>query len=419
MTLAVLDVTGLLSDQHQLGIRRPFAENGLRTGLPEVACPAAGGFAAQRFERGGGHACCFPVRSPGKSSGVRVVVTGASGNVGTSVLRALATDPDVESVVGIARRLPALSFAKTRWQAADVARTPLEPLFDGADAVVHLAWLIQPSRDEATLYETNVSGSARVFEAAARCGVPSLVYASSVGAYSAGPKDRRVDERWPTDGIQSSFYSRHKAEVEHMLDRFEGENPDTRVVRLRPGLIFKREAASGIRRLFAGPFLPGWLIRRALIPAVPSTERLHFQAVHSLDVGEAYRLAVTRPVRGAFNIAAEPSLDSRELSRVLHARPVPVPPSVLRTAAAVSWRLRLQPTPPGWVDLALGVPLMDTTRARTELGWEPTVSAAAALVELLDGLRDRAGIDTPPLSPRTGGPLRVRELATGVGRSSR
>jgi nucleoside-diphosphate-sugar epimerase len=339
--------------------------------------------------------------------------------VGTSVLRALATDPDVESVVGVARRQPALSFAKTTWHAADITRSPLELLFDRADAVVHLAWLIQPSRDEATLYETNVRGSARVFDAAARCGVGALVHASSVGAYSPGPKDRRVDEQWPTDGIPSSFYSRHKAEVERILDRFEPDHPDMRVVRLRPGLIFKREAASGIRRLFAGPFLPGWLVRRALIPAVPSTDRLRFQAVHSLDVGEAYRLALTRPVRGAFNIAAEPVLDPAELGRILGARPVPVPSSLLRSAAALSWRLRLQPTPPGWIDLALGVPLMDTTRARNELGWQPATSSAAALIELLDGLRDKAGIETPPLSPGTGGPLRVRELATGIGRASR
>ena len=81
--------------------------------------------------------------------------------------------------------------------------------------------------------------------------MPALVYASSVGAYSPGPKDRRVDESWPTAGIESSFYSRHKAEVERLLDRFERETPSVRVVRLRPALIFKREAASGIRRLFA------------------------------------------------------------------------------------------------------------------------------------------------------------------------
>src|ERR687896_1523067 len=240
---------------------------------------------------------------------MRVVVIGATGNVGTSVLRSLADEPAVDSILGVARRMPGLGFPKTDWARADVSRDDLAPLFSGADAVIHLAWLIQPGRDEATLRATNVDGSARVFEQAAAAGVSALVYASSVGAYSPGPKDRAVDESWPTEGIESSFYSRHKAEVERVLDRFERESPAVRVVRLRPALIFKREAASGIRRLFAGPFLPSPLVRRELIPVVPRTERLRFQSVHSNDVGEAYRLAVAREVRGAFNIAAEPVLD--------------------------------------------------------------------------------------------------------------
>src|SRR5581483_3842111 len=180
---------------------------------------------------------------------MRIVVVGASGNVGTSVLRALAAEPEVSAVVGIARRVPRAEFEKTEWAAADITRDDLVPHFQGADAVVHLAWAIQPSRDLEQLWRINVRGSERVFKAIADAGVSALVYASSVGAYSPGPKDRRVDESWPTGGIASSFYSRHKAETERLLDRFEREQPDIRVVRLRPGLIFKREAATGIRRL--------------------------------------------------------------------------------------------------------------------------------------------------------------------------
>jgi UDP-glucose 4-epimerase len=347
---------------------------------------------------------------------MRVVVVGATGNVGTSLLRALADEPAVDSVLGIARRLPGSRYPKTEWAAADVSRTDLTGHFRGADVVVHLAWLIQPGRDEATLRATNVEGSARVFDAVARAGVPALVYASSVGAYSPGPKDRRVDESWPTNGIESSFYARHKAEVERLLDRFERENPSVRAVRLRPALIFKREAASGIRRLFAGPFLPSPLVRRELIPVVPRTERLSVQAVHSRDAGEAYRLAAVKDVRGAFNIAAEPVLDADELGRVLGARPVAVPPRVLRAAASATYRLRLQPSEAGWLDMGLAVPLMDTTRAREELGWKPSRGADEALLDLLAGMRERAGLDTPPLAADTGGPFRVRELLTGVGR---
>ena len=347
---------------------------------------------------------------------MRVVVVGATGNVGTSVLHALAGDNDIESIVGVARRMPPIAFPGVNWVQADIRSNDLESIFHGADAVVHLAWAIQPSRDEAELRSVNVDGSARVFRAAGRAGVGTLVYASSVGAYSPGPKDRPVDESWPTDGIESSFYSRHKAEVERLLDSFEQEFPDVRWVRLRPGLIFKAEAAEEIRRYFIGPLLPSPLVRRPLIPLVPDVERLRFQAVHSLCVGEAYRLAVVNEnARGAYNVAADPVLDPSELAEVLGARKVPVPAAVLRTAAAAAWRARLTPTPEGWLDMALAVPIMDTTRIRTELGWKPRRSATTALRDLLNGLREGSGADTPPLTPDGGGPLRVRELLSGIG----
>jgi UDP-glucose 4-epimerase len=346
---------------------------------------------------------------------VRVVVVGATGNVGTSVLEALGREPAVESVLGLARRPPAAAFPKTEFAAANVERDDLGPHFRGADAVVHLAWRIQPSRDIGALRRTNVGGSERVFRAAAEARVRALVYASSVGAYSPGPDDPRVDESWPTDGVRTSFYAQHKAQVERLLDALERERPELRIVRLRPAFVFKREAASGVRRLFAGPFVPSPLVRRRLLPFVPDMAGLRFQCVHGSDLGQAYRLAVVSDARGAFNIAAEPPLDGRALGRLLAARPVRVPPRAARALVRASWRLHLQPTPPGWLDLALGVPLMDTRRAHSELRWQPRVSAGDAFLDLFAGIRDRAGLPTPPLDPETGGPLRAGEIASGIG----
>jgi nucleoside-diphosphate-sugar epimerase len=350
---------------------------------------------------------------------MRVVVIGATGNVGTALLRALAGEDAVTEVVGIARRIPAAAAPKTAWAQADVSADDLEPLLRGADCVVHLAWLIQPSRDESVTYAANVNGSSRVFDAAARAGVPAVVYASSVGAYGPGPKDRFVDESWPATGVRSAFYARDKADCEALLDALEAEHPELRVVRLRPGLIFQRSAATEIRRLFIGPFLPRWLVDPRLIPVVPAVQRLAVQAVHADDVADAYRRAIVSPdAHGAFNVAADPPLDGDVAARLVGARPVDVPARVLRGLAALTWRLRLQPADPGWVDMGLAVPLMSTARAREELGWTPRRSAGDALLELMDGLRDGAGHPTPPLDPSTSGPLRVREILTGVGRTS-
>jgi UDP-glucose 4-epimerase len=346
---------------------------------------------------------------------MRVVVTGATGNVGTSVLRALAGDPEVTEIVGVARRLPRWENPRTRWVSADVASDDMTAVLAGADAVVHLAWLIQPSRDGAELERVNVEGSRRVFEAAAAAGVGTLVHASSIGVYSPGPS-HPVDESYPRDGVATSFYSRHKAAAERALDVVEAEHPQLRVVRLRPALIFKREAGTEIRRLFAGPLLPSSLVRPGLLPVLPLPAGLVVQAVHSDDVGEAYRLAVHNPeARGAYNIAADPVLDGATLGRALGARPVRVPPRALRLLADLSFRAHLQPTPPGWLDMGLAVPVMDTRRARVQLGWTPRRSATDALLELLEGMRGSAGLDTPALAPGAGGPARLRELLTGIG----
>jgi ferritin-like metal-binding protein YciE/nucleoside-diphosphate-sugar epimerase len=345
---------------------------------------------------------------------MKVVVTGATGNVGTSTVQALSESQEIDEIVGLARREPTWAPAKTSWVEANVLTADLGAIFEGADAVIHLAWAIQPSRDAVTLERINVEGSRRVFEAVAAAGVAKLVHASSVGAYSRGPKDREVDESWPTEGTPTSFYSRHKVAVERDLDRFEADNPETRVVRLRSALIFKDEAATEIRRLFVGPFLPDFLLRRGFLLALPRVQRLRFQAVHSEDVGRAYLRAVLADVDGAFNIAAEPPLSAEEMAERLGVRSFPVPARVVRRLADLSWRMRLQPTPPGWLDMALNVPLMSSERARTELGWEPRHSGVEALEELLEGLRQGHGAETPPLEADSVG-ARLDDLKTGVG----
>jgi UDP-glucose 4-epimerase len=351
----------------------------------------------------------------GKTVEMRVVVVGATGNVGTSLVRSLAADPAVTTILGLARRRPELEHAKTQWLEADIERDDLAAAFAGADCVVHLGWRIQPSHDLAALRRTNVVGSGRVFRAVADADVPALVYASSVGAYSPGPKDRPVDETWPTEGIRTSFYARHKAEVERLLDEFEAAHPQVRVVRLRPGLIFKRGSAAEQQRYFLGPLFPRLLARPGAIPVVPDLPRLRFQVVHADDVADAYRRVVVNDgARGAYNVAADPVVDVQELARALGARPVKLSPRLVRSIMSVTWRLRVQPTPPGWLDMGLSVPLMDTRRAREELGWEPSISSIATILELLDGLRSHAGESTPPLERS---PSADREPAPQSGRA--
>ena len=348
---------------------------------------------------------------------MRVVVTGASGNIGTGVLAALERDPAVEEVVAVARRAPErpIGGAKVRWAAADVARDDLAPVMAGASAVVHLAWILNPSRDRAELRRVNVGGSERVFAAALRAGARTVVHASSIGAYSPGPKDRLVGEDWPTGGIPGFSYSEDKVAVERHLDGLEATHPDVRIVRMRPALVLKRGAAAHLRRELVGAWLIGRLVAPERLPLVPRHPRLRTQIAHTDDVGEAFRLALHAEVRGAFNVVADPVVDGRSFAAHTGGRTVPVPMLPVRVLHQVAHVLRIVPGEPGWTDETLLSPLVDPARARRELRWSPQRSSLDALLETLQGLRDGAGEPTPPLAPHAGGPLRIREFLSSAG----
>ncbi|MDR6592118.1 NAD-dependent epimerase/dehydratase family protein [Saccharothrix longispora] len=335
---------------------------------------------------------------------MRIVVTGATGNLGTALLRRLAGETDV-SVHGVSRRPPRDedAYRGVEWTPLDLSRDgaeePLTEVLRGADAVVHLAWRIQPSHDERALYKANVAGSDRVFTAAVAAGVPHLVHMSSVGAYSPAAKDHTVDESWPTDGVSTSYYSRQKAAVEHILDQVERDHPTLTVTRVRPGLVLQPQAAAEIKRYFLGPLVPNALFRLRT-PVLPLPRSMVLQFAHADDVADAVARVVAGRHGGAFNIVSDPVVTPEVLAGVLGARHVPIPPTALRTAAKITWHLRLQPTSHGWVDLALTVPLLDATRAREVLGWTPAHDARDALRQLLTGLAHEQGLPaSPPLHP--------------------
>ena len=350
---------------------------------------------------------------------MRIAITGATGNVGTALVELLAADPAVDEIVGIARRPPSAAFPLTRFVRADVAHDELETALAGADAVVHLAWEIQPSRDRKRLWRTNVLGTKRVLDAALATGAKRFVAASSIAAYAPGPKDRLVGEDWPRTGIVTSTYSQHKATMERQLDLCAERDSALRVIRLRPALIFQRAAASEQRRLFAGPFVPNALLRPGRLPLLPDIAGLRFQAVHTADVAEAYRLAaLAEDASGAYNVAADPVLDMPAIAHERRARTLRIPRGLARPAFGAAYALRLHPSEPSWLDLALETPLISPERISAELGWRPRHSALDAIAEVLDGMADGAGGATPPLARGNGLKGRLGELRGGIGGST-
>lgn len=345
-------------------------------------------------------------------------MVGATGNIGTALLDALVADADITRIRALARRVPERRWEKTAFESVDLTRDDLRRHVRGADAVVHLGWIFQPTHHPLRTWEVNVVGSMRLFDAVVAEGVSTLVYSSSVGAYSPGTGDHPVDESWPTNSLPTAGYGREKSYLERVLDAVEARNPELRVVRLRPGFVFQHDSGTQQRRLFAGPFAPATLLRPGLLPVVPFPAGLRFQALHASDAAQAFHLAINNDrARGAFNIAADPVIDAGALGDVLGAKPVVVPSRLVRGILTPAWWAHLVPAEPALFDLAMGLPLMQTERARTQLAWSPRISATDALRSALFGMSAGAGGDTPPLE-KDSVRGRAHEVAAGVGRTA-
>ncbi|NIH78862.1 NAD-dependent epimerase/dehydratase family protein [Amycolatopsis viridis] len=353
---------------------------------------------------------------------MKVVVTGASGNIGTALLRAAARRADWQ-IVGLARRVPdGPPYDTAGWVACDLdsddAPDVLPKVFAGADAVVHLAWAIHPGSDEPPRHRTNIDGSQEVLAAVAAAGVPHLVCASSVAAYTPAPRWTRIDEDWPRTGVPGSAYSRDKARLERLVEVFARQRPDTRVAVFRPCAVAQYDAGSQLTRWTLSPLLPAGLIGNRWLP-VPLWNGLRAQVVHSDDVAEAICLMLERRAEGAFNLASEPVLGVHDLAELFGGFRVPVPRRLVTGAALPTWRLGLQPMHPGWLALADQAPLMDTTRAHAHLDWQPRYDSQEAMAELVAGIRDGAGTASGPLAPEGAEPWLSRLAGIRLGRPSR
>jgi nucleoside-diphosphate-sugar epimerase len=329
---------------------------------------------------------------------VRVAVTGISGQFGRSLARALDADDAVDEVVGIARRDfdPASEgLHKLVFRAGDVRDPNLRDTFAGCDVVVHLAFIIGGSRrDHEQRRSINIDGSRNVFASAAEAGARRIVYASSVAAYGAHPDNPElIGEDHPTRGTPGVAYSEEKAEIEAVLDLFEKEHPSITVTRFRPGPVvgpgFEQMLYEflppGSRRI---PLFAPWFPR--VFPNPIQGGHLLIQAVHEDDVAQAFRLAIVDDAPGAFNLAGDGVLGARDVAKIMRAFTLPMPLFGVKQLVDVAHRLRLSSVSGDWVQLMRFPILVDTSRAKEQLGWNPAYTSEGALRSAANALFGRA-----------------------------
>jgi nucleoside-diphosphate-sugar epimerase len=314
-----------------------------------------------------------------------VAVTGPTGDIGRALLRAAERDGRVGRILGMARRPfdpRALGLTKTEYRQGDVLdRAAIDALVADADVVVHLAFVIVGGLDETR--SVNLEGSRNVFAAAAAAPrAKRLVYTSSVAAYGFhGENPQPLTEDAPARGSDAHYYSAQKAELEATLrEAVAGSAIESYV--LRPSIVaggdatFMIEVIPGlVRRLpFMRPVLPD--------PGVP------FQLVHQDDVATALLAAIAGDgPPGAYNLAGAGELTMADMAKALGWFSVPVPRASVDVTALLA-RLPLVPAKAQWLN-AFRVPVvMDTTRAREQLGWMPEYDAREVLAQTVTAARE-------------------------------
>ncbi len=329
-------------------------------------------------------------------SGLTVAVTGPTGTFGSGLMPLLEDDDRVTRVLGLARRPfdPAeRGWTKMEYRQGDV-RDPdaLREAFADADVVVHLAFLIAGNASRETIRAINVDGTLNVFRAAAAAGARRFVYASSVAAYGFhADNPELIDEDWPVRPAARLFYAQEKAELEELLQHEAATAPGLALYLLRPPVVLGPNAV-GAKDVLPGPLAP--LGRRLLgrprrLPVpVPLVVPEHpLQLIHEEDVGRALQLCVVGAgPPGAYNIAGEGVVTAADVAREFGVLPIRVPAGPGQAAARAVSRLPFLPPVAQWVEAASRPAIMDTTRAREQLGWRPRYTGLEAL---RDTLRDR------------------------------
>ena len=332
--------------------------------------------------------------APSANAKLTVAVTGPTGTFGFGLIPLLEDSEQVGRVIGMARRPfdPAEhGWHKMEYRQGDV-REPqaLQDAFDGADVVVHLAFLITGNASRETIREINIEGTLNTFRAAAAAGAKRFVYASSVAAYGFH-RDNPIGmtEEWPSRPADRLFYAQEKAEIEELLGDAAGAHPDLGLYLLRPPIVLGPHAVGaknllpgGLDRV-AGP-LAGALTKRRLPLPVPAPT-LPVQFIHEEDVGLAFLqsiLGVGPP--GTYNIAADGVMTGAEVVKEMGFVPVAIPGGPIAGAARAISRLPV-PLPPAaeWVEAVSHPAIMDTAQAKKKLKWHPRYTAAEALRDTL------------------------------------
>ena len=321
----------------------------------------------------------------GYDASVRYVVTGGSGYIGTRLVERLAAREDTERIAIADLRPPASHRPKVTFSRLDVrdlggARRLLEA--ERPDALVHLAFVLNPIHDEAAMYDVDVGGTHNVLQAASEAGTGQVLVTSSATAYGAFPDNPvPIAEDWPVRGVATFSYARDKTEADRVCQLWACRHPDRVTTIVRPCIVFGPGVDNYIVRAWTAlPFSPDFGL-----PPQP------LQFVHEDDLVDALERLIVGRHDGAFNVAGDGSLLTTECAEIAGLKSRRVPLGLYRRLAATMWRLHRAESPPGNLEFLIHPWVVSTDKLKETTGWTPRHTSRETFEQTVRARREAPG----------------------------
>ena len=329
---------------------------------------------------------------------MRYVVTGGSGYIGTRLVERLLAREDTERVVICDIRPPRAYRPKTEFQHLDVRdRDRATDILkrEQPDALVHLAFVLNPMHDERAMYDIDVNGCQNVLEAASEAGTSQVLVTSSTTAYGAfADNPVPLTEEDPVRGVANFEYARDKSESDRLCQLWALRHPERTMTIVRPCIVF-------------GPTVDNYIVRlwtKQPFQADFGGADPPFQLVHEDDLVEAVVGLLDGRHAGAFNVTGDGLMTLRECADMIGLKRRRVHEGAYRKFAGLMWNLRLAETPAGNIDFAIHPWVASNEKVKETLGWTPRHSTRETF-EITMRTRGVLGGEEPAGLPQVGVPV--------------
>lgn len=329
---------------------------------------------------------------------MRYLITGGSGYIGGRLIDELSERDETEKIVIVDVNAPKRHWAKTEFVKGDVrdgaaTRELLER--EEIDALVHLAFILNPIRDEAMMYDVDVNGAQATLKAAADAGTQQVLVTTSGVAYGAFPDNPKpIAEDWPVRGVPDFSYARDKTEADRLCQLWAAEHPDRVMTIVRPCIVFGPNVDNYIVRSFENnPFVP-------LLDGVDE----EFQLAHEDDVVSALIALLDGKHGGAFNVAGDGLMTWGRAAQLIDKKTRQVSLKNMKRFANTMWKLRVPRTeaPAGNLDFLRYPWVLSTEKLKAETGWAPkydTLETFKITMRAKGVLPGEAGVAQTPRAP--------------------